>query len=182
MLHLMCPSASPGCPAQDGRRKLASRALSSHNPPLVSGSWGCLAPHPQRWGAAARGQCRAQAGWARAPSRVPRPEQPGGHHLHSPAHAASQPTGARPPALGSICSTCSPSSPPALSGKRSPATPVLSRLSTGRQCQPGQGWACGEGPELWPGGRSPSRHPQTPCQVACVSCTCPTSLCVVLAG
>lgn len=139
MLHLMCPSAPPGCPAQDGRRKLASRPLSSHSPPLVSGSWGCLAPHPQRWGAAARGQCRAQAGWARAPSRVPCPEQPGGHHLHSPAHAASQPTGARPHALGSICSTRSPSSPPALSGKRSPATPVLSRLSTGDSVSQGRG-------------------------------------------
>lgn len=140
-MHLMCPSASPGCPAQDGRRKLASRPLSSHNPPLVSGSWGCLAPHPQRWGAAARGQCRAQAGWARAPSRVPRPEQPGGHHLHSPTLLLSPQALDRPPWV--------PSAP-----RAAPAAPQLSAANAPQQRQCCRGSARGDSVSQGRGGRA----------------------------
>lgn len=152
MLHLMCPSAPPGCPAQDGRRKLTSRPRPhTAHPPSVGAGGASPLTHSHRlegrrscalwlfW-AAAGGQCRAQAGRARALSRVPRLEQPSGHHLHPPAHAASQLTGARPNARGYICSTCTPSSPPLAVAVCSPATPALSRLSTGQRCQPGEGW------------------------------------------
>lgn len=39
-LHLMRPLDPPGCPAQDGRRRLTGRPLSSHGPPPACLAWG----------------------------------------------------------------------------------------------------------------------------------------------